>query len=181
MAIAKIGPMNGLKNAIRLLPIRPYTQKTNYECGLACVQTILSSKGISVDRLRLKKALGTSKNVGTIPKKIKKVVRGLGIKAKERFEQNILDIEKEIRRGKLCLVAYQAWGDKKYFETLQSGHYSVVFGYEKDYLWLMDPNVRGGRVKYKKGIRKISKKVFLARWKDEDAEQKLYNRWYLAI
>ena len=173
--------MNGPKKVIRLLPVRPYTQENNYECGLACVQSILATRGLRINKLKLKKELKTSRSLGTMPKNIKKVLRSFGLRPKEKFSGNMIDVEREIRKGKMCLVAYQAWGDKKYFETLQSGHYSLVFGYEKDYWWLMDPNVRGKRVKYRKGVRKIKKAVFEPRWKDEDAQQKVYDRWYLAI
>lgn len=176
-----IGAMNRHKDTILILPVKPVVQANNYECGVACVQTILSSKGIRSNRLGLKKVLGTSRAYGTLPSKIKAYLSTFDFKVKEKYGATLENIEAELSKGRVCLVAYQAWGAKKYFESLQSGHYSVVFGVEEGYLWLADPNVRGSRVRYKKGVRKIKKEVFEARWKDVDGKKKLYDHWYLAI
>ncbi len=176
-----IGAMEGPKDKILILPVKPVVQANNYECGVACVQTILGTKGIRSNRLGLKKILGTSRAYGTLPRKIKALLSSFDFRVKERFEASLADIEADLGRGKLCLVAYQAWGAKKYFESLQSGHYSVVYGIEDGYLWLSDPNVRGSRVRYRKGVRKIKREVFESRWKDVDGKKKLYERWYLAV
>lgn len=166
---------------IVVLPIRPYIQVNNYECGLACTQSLLDYAGHSVSRLRLKKVLGTSRDIGTPPIAIKRILRSKGVKFREKQASTVNELKAQIDKGRVALVAYQAWGSKKYFESLQSGHYSIVFGYEKDFLWLMDPNVRGGRVRYRKGVRKIRKEVFLSRWRDEDCKKKIYDRWFLSV
>ncbi len=176
-----IGAMDREKETILILPVKPITQANNYECGVACVQTILTSRGIRSNRLILKRRLGTRRAYGTMPRKIKEVLSSYEFKVKEKYGASLKDIEKELKRGRLCLVAYQAWGAKKYFESLQSGHYSVVFGIEDGFLWLADPNVRGSRVRYRKGVRKIKREVFEDRWKDEDGKKKVYDHWYLAI
>lgn len=168
-------------NKIIILPVKPVVQANNYECGVACIQTILGTRGIRSNRQALKKLLKTNRNYGTMPRNIKEVLGAYEFKVRERFEANLDNIESELSKGRLCLVAYQAWGYKKYFETLQSGHYSVIFGIEKDFLWLADPNVRGARVRYRKGVRKIKREVFEGRWIDEDGKKKVYDRWYLAI
>jgi predicted double-glycine peptidase len=176
-----IGAMNGEKDSILILPVKPVVQANNYECGVACVQTILGTKGIRSNRLGLKKVLGTSRVYGTLPRKIKAYLSTFDFVVKEKHRASLSSIEAELKKGRMCLVAYQAWGAKKYFESLQSGHYSVVFGIEDGFLWLADPNVKGSRVRYKRGIRKIKKEVFEARWKDEDGKKKLYDHWYLAL
>ncbi len=173
--------MNRVKQAIFVLPVKPYTQVNNYECGVACVQSVLAYVGQKVGRLALKKEMGTNREDGTDQGKIKKALRSRGVTCNEFHDSSLATLEKHVSKGKLCLVAYQAWGAKKYFDTLQSGHYSVVFGFEKEYLWLMDPNVRQGRVRYRKGIRKIKKASFLNRWKDVDSKGRVYRNWYLAI
>ena len=100
-----------------------------------------------------------------------------GLDVREKYEAKLSDIKAELMEGRLCMVAYQAWGAKKFYKKLQSGHYSVVFGMEKDYLWLADPFVKGDRVRYKRGIRKIKKDIFEKRWVDEDG----LDHWYLAV
>jgi uncharacterized protein YvpB len=141
----------------------------------------MAYSGRRVARKTLKTALGTNKDEGTLPGKIKEVLKSNGVLFAEKDRASLADLERQVKKGRLCLVAYQAWGAKKYFDSRQSGHYSVVFGFEKDFLWLMDPNVRGGRVRYRKGVRKIKKNVFEKRWVDEDARRKVYDHWYLAI
>ena len=157
--------------------MKPVIQVNGYECGVACVQTILGTRGIKSNRLSLKKNLRTNPRYGTLSHSIKKLLRNNGLRTKERFEAKVSDIEAEIGKGKLCLVAYQAWGEKKYYEKLQSGHYSVVFGFEKDYLWLADPFVKGDKVRYRTGVRKIKKVIFEERWVDADG----LDHWMLAV
>lgn len=165
------------KEKILLVPVKPVIQMNGYECGVACVQTILGTRGLKSNRLSLKKKLGTNRNYGTLSGNIKSLLKDHGLKTRERFEAKIEDIEAELGKGKLCLVAYQAWGEKKYYAKLQSGHYSVVFGIEEDYLWLADPFVKGDRVRYRVGVRKIRRSTFETRWMDADG----LDHWMLAV
>ena len=168
--------MNGSDDRILILPVKPVVQVNHYECGVACVQTILRSKGVKTNRLSIKKQLRSNPRFGTYSDNIISLLLSQGLKTKERVGANLGDIETELKKGKLCIVAYQAWGYKKYFKKLQSGHYSVVFGYEKDFLWLADPYVKGDRVRYKRGVRKIRRDVFEGRWMASGLD-----RWYLAV
>jgi predicted double-glycine peptidase len=169
--------MNGENDKILVLPVKPVVQVNKYECGVACVQTILGTRGIKSNRLVLKRYMGTNKKYGTLGGDIKDLLEFRGLSVHEKFGANLADIEAELTLGRLCLVAYQAYGSKKYYKKLQSGHYSVVFGIEGDYLWLADPFVKGKRVRYKRGIRKIRKEVFESRWVDADG----LDHWYLAV
>lgn len=164
-----------------VLPIKPVVQQNHYECGVACVGTILKTIGLKYNHERVKKHLGTNREYGTLPVRIAGYLGSRKVDYKEKHRASLDDLERNLRRGRLCLVAYQAWGNKKYFETLESGHYSVVFGYEKDYLWLADPFMKKDKARYKKGIRKIRKDLFLERWVDEDGKKRLYKNWYLAV
>lgn len=165
------------KDKILLLPVKPVIQMNGYECGVACVQTILGTRGLRSNRLSLKKSLHTNPRYGTLSHRIKNLFKSHGLRAKEKFGANLSDIGAELSKGRLCLVAYQAWGAKKYYKKLQSGHYSVVFGIEADYLWLADPFVKGERVRYRRGVRKIRKAVFEGRWMDADG----LDHWMLAV
>ena len=165
------------KDKILLVPVKPVIQVNGYECGVACVQTILGTRGLRSNRLSLKKKLRTKPSYGTLPHNIKNLLKSHGLKTREKFEANLEDIKRELVKGRLCLVAYQAWGEKKYYTKLQSGHYSVVFGIEEDYLWLADPFVKGNRVRYRKGVRKIKKEIFQERWMDADG----LDHWMLAV
>jgi ABC-type bacteriocin/lantibiotic exporter with double-glycine peptidase domain len=173
--------MNGAKGKILLLPVKPVIQRNSYECGVACVGTILKTIGLKYDRIKVKEALKTNPKWGTDQAMIKKYLRDCGVSFLVRKESSIVEVERQVKKGRLCLVAYQAWGAKKYYETMQSGHYSVVCGYENNYLWLADPFVKKKSLRYQRGLRKIRKEVFLERWKDVDSKDKVYSRWFLAI
>lgn len=114
-----ITAMNGDKEKILILPVKPVVQVNNYECGVACVQTILASRAIKSNRLGLKRQLHTSKNYGTLPKRIKEALSSYELKVREKYEANLADIEAELKKGRICLVVYQAWG-AKYLFPIQS-------------------------------------------------------------
>ncbi len=169
------------KDKILILPVKPVRQENGYECGLASVMTILRTLGSKPRKETVKRKLGTSKRRGTHPERIKDLFNDIDVKFREKHGASLLDLEKKVKNKKLCLVVYQAWGTKKYYEKLESGHYSVVIGYEKDYLWLADPYVKGNKSRYGRGVRKIKKEVFEGRWKDIDHLGTVYDHWMLAV
>lgn len=173
--------MNGSKGKIFLLPVKPVVQRNSYECGVACVGTILKTIGLKYNHDEVKSQLETNRKWGTDQKMIKRYLRNNGIKYISKEGSTIAELERQVKKGRLCLVAYQAWGAKKYYESMQSGHYSVVCGYEDEYLWLADPFVKKNNIRYQKGLRKIKKSSFLERWKDVDSRDRVYSRWYLAV
>lgn len=169
------------KENIHILPVKPEEQSNGYECGLSSVMTILRSLGIDPEKKRVKAKLDTNSMIGTSPDSIKALFTELDVVFDEKHKSSLKEIEKMLKSSKMCLVAYQAWGAEKYYQKLQSGHYSVIFGTEKNYLWLADPAVHKANARYGKGIRKIKKEIFLSRWKDVDYKEQLYDRWMLAV
>jgi ABC-type bacteriocin/lantibiotic exporter with double-glycine peptidase domain len=169
------------KDKILLVPVKPSRQENGYECGLSSVMTILNSLGMKQRKDSLKKKLGTSSKKGTHPEKIKGFFNDMELKFRETRGATLHDLENRLKKQKLCLVVYQAWGSQKYYDRLESGHYSVVFGIEEEYLWLADPYVKGGKTRYGKGVRKIKKTTFEGRWKDVDHKGKVYDHWMLAV
>jgi ABC-type bacteriocin/lantibiotic exporter with double-glycine peptidase domain len=63
--------MNRDKSKIVVLPIKPVVQKNHYECGVACVGTILKTMGLKYNHASIKKHLGANKEYGTLPRRIK--------------------------------------------------------------------------------------------------------------
>ena len=61
------------------------------------------------------------------------------------------------------IIAFQAWADPgvDYKNDWDDGHYAVVIGYDKDYLYFEDPSLLGS-------IGYIPKAEFLDRWHDVD-------------
>jgi len=169
------------KENIHILPIKPVEQTNGYECGLSSVMTILKALGVKPSKAKLKEMLGTNSKAGTSPDRIKALFDGLDVTYEEKYGSNLKEIEKMLKTSKMCLVAYQAWGNEKEYAKLLSGHYSVIFGFENEYLWLADPAVHKENARYGKGLRKIKKETFLARWKDVDFAGKVYERWMLGV
>lgn len=169
------------KDKILLVPVKPTRQQNGYECGLSSVMTILKTLGVRVRKDSLKRKLGTTRRHGTHPEKIKALLANMDLGYKEKHRASLKDLENKVKKQKLCLVVYQAWGSQKYYDKLESGHYSVVFGVEKDFLWLADPFVKQKKTRYGKGIRKIKKTTFEGRWKDIDHKGKVYDHWMLAV
>ncbi|EKD53111.1 MAG: hypothetical protein ACD_61C00151G0004 [uncultured bacterium] len=169
------------KDKILLVPVKPVRQENGYECGLASVMTILRTLGCKSRKDTVKRRLGTTSRRGTHPERIKGLFREMDLNFREKHGASLHDLENRVKKQKLCLVVYQAWGSQKYYDRMESGHYSVVFGVEKDYLWLADPYVRQQKSKYGKGIRKIRKETFDGRWKDVDHKGVLYDHWMLAV
>lgn len=177
----KIGAMAVKKEKILLVPVKPSRQENGYECGLSSVMTILNSLGLKQRKDTLKKRLGTSSKVGTHPERIKTFLKEMDLKFRETHGATLGDLESRLKRQRLCLVVYQAWGSHRDYERMESGHYSVVFGFERDYLWLADPFVKGGKTRYGKGVRKIRKTVFESRWRDMDHKGEVYDHWMIAV
>lgn len=169
------------KDKILLLPVKSVSQENCYECGLSAVMTILKTMGMKVRKDNLKKKLGTSSRKGTPPENIKALFTEIELEYQEKHKASLRDVEKMLKASKMCLVAYQAWGEEKYYKRLQSGHYSVIFGAEGEYFWLADPYVRHSKSRYGRGVRKIKKETFLGRWKDIDYKGVVYDRWMLAV
>ena len=169
------------KDKILFVPVRPVRQENGYECGLASVMTILRTLGSAPRKDTLKKRLGTTRRHGTHPERIKALFKEMDLRYREKHGATLADLENRVRKQKLCLVVYQAWGSQKYYDKLESGHYSVVFGAEENYLWLADPYVRQKKSKYGKGIRKIRKEIFDGRWRDADHKGVLYDHWMLSV
>ncbi len=171
----------GKREKILILPVKSVQQKNNYECGLSAVMTILKTLGVMLKKDDLRKKLGTTSRRGTSPENIKAFLDEMELNYIEKHKASLKDVEEMLRGSKMCLVAYQAWGSERYYKKLQSGHYSVIFGSEADYLWLADPFVHRTRSRYGKGVRKMKKTTFLARWKDIDYKKVIYDRWMLAV
>jgi len=169
------------KNKILLVPVKPVRQENGYECGLASVMTILRTLGCKSRKDAVKRRLGTTRRHGTHPERIKSLFREMELNFREKHGASLHDLESRVKKQKLCLVVYQAWGSQKYYDRMESGHYSVVFGVERDYFWLADPYVRQQKSKYGKGIRKIKKEIFDGRWKDIDYKGVVYDHWMLAV
>ncbi len=150
------------------------------DCGPVAVKSIYASiRGEVLSDDSLKVRLGTTSE-GTRPENIKRFFTEEGFVVSEGENQTIEDIKRELLKGRLCLVAYQAWGTEKEYQEMESGHYSVIYGVDDEDVYLLDSSI------YKDvglGIarRKLSLERFMENWKDKDDAGRIYTRWYLAV
>lgn len=90
-------------------------------------------------------------------------VKSLGLQSELKTNVSLKEVEAAIERGEPVIVDYQAWGSDfekvDYSSVWDSGHYGVVVGYDRNWLYLMDP-VLGS------SYGKIEKSDFLKRWHD---------------
>jgi ABC-type bacteriocin/lantibiotic exporter with double-glycine peptidase domain len=173
-------PYNFYQNVI--LPIRRNLQDTKYDCGPASLEIILETLGRDIREKTLMRIAHTTLQ-GTSPENIAHTLRKLKIKHQIIPHGSIALIEEKIRNFNLCLVNYQAWGENgAEIKNLDSGHYSVIFGFTPTHFFVADPAKRH-TVKYNKqwGFRTIKKNLFSKRWRDKEENGEKTFHWMLAV
>jgi predicted double-glycine peptidase len=119
-------------------------QITDYSCGASALRAVLSHWGSEVDETKLMELLHTNSEVGTNPEDIANGARALGFDA-EVFENLTLDqLERFTAEGSLVIALAQVWLSEREPERLlediwDNGHYVVVLGVDKDYVYFQDP------------------------------------------
>ena len=165
-----------------ILPIRKNLQDTVYDCGPASLKIIMETLGIFIDEEKLMRICKTTPEWGTEPENIIEALKKFGIKHEVLDHASIDLVEKKIRRLNLCLVDFQAWaGGGADYKGLTSGHYSVIFGFNKTHVWIADP-AKHRTEDYKKwGARKMRKDIFLDHWLDKKLDGTKTYRWMIAV
>jgi len=119
---------------------------------------------------------------GTRIKNIKKLLDEEGVEYFEASGAGISDLEAALSVGYVCLVCYQAWGTEEEMDTLESGHYSVVFDVDEKSVWFIDPSVlKEDEVGEGIGVIFRTREDFDKRWRDKGVEGEIYDHWMLAV
>lgn len=147
-----------------LLPVPIIRQATNFSCGSASLLSVLYYwNATNEGELALHGPLQTHPDFGTHPVTITEHAKSLGLKAELKTNVSIQEIESAINLGEPVIVGFQAWGndlDKQDYSVVwDSGHYSVIVGYDKTMLYFMDPVLATS-------YGKLTKQDFLNRWHD---------------
>jgi len=106
--------------------------------------------------------------------------RRYGLEAEAQTDLTLADLERELARGSLVIVAVQAWADHAvpdWRTNWEDGHYVVVVGLSNERVYVMDPSVRTGYAY-------LTRSEFLARWHDYDKEgtrKTVYDRLGIVI
>ncbi len=137
-----------------MLEIKPYRQKSGL-CGVASLKMVLAyfgSKKKEADLIKLTKA---SPKRGTSAQNIKKAAQQLGFLAEIKDGADFDDIKFWLDKKVPPIVDwFSAYGGHI------EGHYSVVIGLDKKFIYLQDPEIAS--------IRKMKRLDFKRVWFDFD-------------
>ena len=128
-------------------------------CGPASLKIVLGFYGAEKAEKELAKLCGVKKGIGTDDKGIKKAAEKLGFRVKIKNNSSFKDIESWLKKGVPVIVNWFTRGRNDYPESeTADGHYSVVAGLDKGFIYLQDPEI--GK------IRKIKRNDFMRVWFD---------------
>jgi len=137
------------------------SQETLYKgyCGPASLKMVFDYYGLRASETELARACLTDKKNGVSDKDIKRVAERFGFKVVIKNNSSFADIEKWLDKGAPVIVDWFTKGRRDYPESaVADGHYSVVVGLDKNYIYLQDPEI--GR------LRKLKRLDFLRVWFD---------------
>jgi predicted double-glycine peptidase len=122
-------------------------QVTEYSCGACALQAVMSYWGKNVDERDLMKVLQTMSEEGTYPENIVRGAQAFGFEAEARDHLSLEEVEQATAGGAPMIALVQAWRSEKgapdlAAEEWDNGHYIVVLGIDKDYVYFEDPYAR---------------------------------------
>jgi len=173
----------GKRAAKRKEEIHNVVQRYDFDCGWGAVSTILLMiRREDVLKTDLFGRLGVNPLDGTKSQNIKKLFEEENIRYVESWGTSIEQVRTNLLYGKVCLVCYQAWGSLEEMEKLDSGHYSVIFDIDDQYVWLLDPAVDEEDVPGA-GMGVVRKEIgeFDKWWIDKGLEGEIYDHWMIAV
>ncbi len=131
-----------------MLPVKPYQQTADF-CGVASLKMVLDYFGVKINEPELIKFTGATAQKGTSAKGIKKAARKLGFLVRIKDRADLADIKYWLDKKIPPIVAWFSEDD---------GHYSVVAGLDKKFIYLQDPEIAA--------CRKMERKDFKRLWFD---------------
>lgn len=137
-------------------------QKTHFSCAAAVVHSICSYWGLGLpSHYDYFPHLETDESYGTLPSKIVRYLRSVGLTADLKYNMTIKQLCQDVNKGKPVILAVQAWGNPKLYAKTMSGHYIVAIGYDEKNIYFEDPWLNCCR-----GF--IPKNELAKRWHDMD-------------
>lgn len=158
------------------IPLPKVQQVSDYDCGPASLRAVCQYYKVGPKSHKdFIKECETSKKHGTRPEDLIKIARKYGLDAKEYKNMSLSQLEKFLDEGKPVIVTIQAWGEKKYYDKLESGHYAVAIGYDSKKIYFEDPSVH----RRKRGV--LLKDEFLDRWKDKKRDGEVLKQYGIVL
>jgi len=148
-----------------MIELNPFLQSESM-CGPASLKILLSHYGKDFSEDELALLCDSTLEKGTSHAGLTKAVGQLGLKYSEKADASLKDIEERVNDNSPVIIG---WWSK------DENHYSVVYGLDNENIYLMDPEIEGGK-------RVMSKKDFLDAWHDFDsATETEVSHWMLVI
>ncbi len=149
---------------MKLLKIKPFQETLNSGyCGPAVLKMVLQYYGINKSEKELAKLARTTKIGGTSDETIINVVRKFELKPIVKNNASLKDVERYTKRGVPVIVNWFTRGRRDYPNSaVADGHYSIVVGLDRQYIYLQDPEI--GK------LRKLKQDDFLRVWFDYTGE-----------
>ena len=138
-------------------------QSTEYTCGPSALQAVLRYWGRDVAEDEIARLAGTTSEVGTFPEDLARSAKALGFKVEVKEGLTLDEVQKFTAAGHPMIALAQVWlsakgmGSKSVEDEWDSGHYIVVLGVDKDYVYFQDPYVLMSKAF-------LPRKVFEAHW-----------------
>jgi predicted double-glycine peptidase len=122
-------------------------QITDYSCGASALRAVLSYWGRDIDEAQLMALLHTNSEVGTFPENIASGARSLGFDAKVIENLTLDQVERLTADGVPVIALAQVWLSERepgrpLEEIWDNGHYIVVLGVDKNYVYFQDPFIQ---------------------------------------
>ena len=151
------------------LPVPLFRQATNYSCGAAALQSVLSYWGVYDGREgQLYGPLGTTEAEGTAPAGIVRVARQYGLVATLREYVPLTALRRALAHGETVIIDLQAWRDPHstlpWSQNWEDGHYVVLAGMDSRQAYVMDPSTSAAYVY-------LPLTELVARWHDYNNRQ----------
>jgi ABC-type bacteriocin/lantibiotic exporter with double-glycine peptidase domain len=137
-----------------VLNIKPFVQLDDYSCGVQSLSSVLEYFGNDVDEDEVAEAAGLSRD-GVDEWGIRSAIRQYGLRHRTMRRMKLADIQRCIDKDQPIIVAPQ------------DTHWSVIYGYGEDSIYVMDPSLK--KAFYFAGRRELGR--FLDNW----------NRWGIAV
>lgn len=166
-----------------ILPVRRNIQDTDYDCGPASLKIVLETIDRNISEETLIKICKTISCFGTKPWALSSALKKLEVKHETIERASVKIMEDKIRKLNLCIINYQAWGEcGQHYKNLETGHFSVVFGFNPEHLYIADPHKNHTEKCNEWGFRTMHKKLLSERWKDKiPPNEELTYHWMIAV
>jgi ABC-type bacteriocin/lantibiotic exporter with double-glycine peptidase domain len=164
-----------------LVPVPLVSQARPWTCGAAALMAALIYFGaFDEPESRLDTELGATPEEGTHVGSIVAEARHFGLQADWRTNLSFDELDHELVRGSVVIVALQAWASGRvanWWTNWEDGHYVVIVGLTGDRVYAMDPSVRTGYAY-------LTRAEFQQRWHDyemEDGHRRIYDHLGIVI